>query len=139
MGVFKDLRTLSAQGKEMRNNAPAMKDKMADMSSKMTQANAMMAGMAQAGAQSGAAIANGVAATATIISTRQTGALVNFNPVVDLEMLVILPGGVPMPVARRETVQQVHLGRCQPGLQLNVKIDPTNADSLWIDWASAVN
>lgn len=111
---------------------------MANMSLKMAEANAMMAGTAQAGAQSAAVVANGVAATATIISTRQTGSLINFNPVVELELLVILPSGVPILVTRQETVQQLHLGRCQPGLRVNVKVDPTNADRVWIDWASSV-
>jgi hypothetical protein len=138
MGLFKDMRTLSAQTKEMRDNAPPMKDKMADMSSKMAEANAMMAGMAVGAAQANTAIANGVAATATITAARQTGALINFNPVVELELLILLPSGVPMQATRQESVQQLHLGRCQPGLRLNVKVDPTNADSLWIDWANPV-
>ncbi len=138
MGFFKDVRTLSAQGKEMRDNAPPMKDKMANMSSKMAEANAMMAGMAQGAAQTNAAIASGVAATATITAARQTGALINFNPVVELDLLVMLPSGVPMQATRQEPVQQVHLGRCQPGMRLNVKVDPTNANSLWIDWVSPV-
>ena len=138
MGVFKDLRTLSAQSKEIRDNAPPMKDQMASMSSKMAEANAMMAGMAQGATQANAAIANGVAAVATITSARQTGALINFNPVVELELLIILPSGVPMQATRQEPVQQLHLGRCQPGMRLNVKVDPTNAGSLWIDWASPV-
>ena len=138
MGVFKDLRTLSAQTKEMRDNAPPMKDKMANMSSKMAEANAMMAGMAQGAAQANSAIANGVPATATITGARQTGAQINFNPVVELELLIMLPSGVPMQATHSEPVQQVHLGRCQPGLRLNVRVDPTNAGSLWIDWASPV-
>jgi len=138
MGLFKDLRTLSAQGKEMRDNAPPMKDKMANMSSKMAEANAMMAGMAQGAAQANSAIANGVAAVATITSARQTGALVNFNPVLDLELLIMLPSGVPMQATRQEPVQQLHLGRCQPGVRLNVKVDPTNANNLWIDWTTPV-
>lgn len=139
MGVFKDLRTLSAQSKEIRDNAPPMKDTMASMSSKMAEANAMMAGMAQGAAQSNAAIANGVSAVATITAARQTGALINFNPVVELELLIMLPSGVPMQATRQEPVQQLHLGRCQPGLRLHVKVDPTNASSLWIDWASQVS
>ena len=138
MGVFKDIRMLSAQSKEIRDNAPPMKDQMANLSSRMAGANAMMAGMAQDSTQSNAAIAHGVAALATIITARQTGALVNFNPVVELELLIVLPSGVPMQATRQELVQQLHLGRCQPGLRLNVKVDPINADNLWIDWASPV-
>ncbi len=129
---------MSAQTKEMRDNAPPMQDKMANMSSKMAEANAMMAGMARGAAQSNAAIVNGVCAVATITAARQTGALINFNPVVELELLIMLPSGVPMQATRLEPVQQLHLGRCQPGLRLNVKADPYDADSLWIDWASPV-
>ena len=63
MGFFKDLRTISAQTKEIHRNAPPVKDRMATMSSKMAEANAMMGAMAQGGAQASAAITNGVAAS----------------------------------------------------------------------------
>lgn len=139
MGVFKDLRTLSAQGKEIRHNAPPMKDKLASMASKLADANTMMAAMAQGAAQANSAVTHGVAAVATITSARQTGALINFDPVVELEMLIMLPSGVPMPATRQEAVQQLHLGRCQPGLRLNVKVDPVDANSVWIDWTTPVN
>ena len=138
MGFFKDIRTLSAQGKEMRDNAPPMKDQMAQASASMAYANQMIAGMAQNGGPSVNAMTNGVAAVATITSARQTGMIVNFNPVVELQLMIMLPSGVPMPVSRQETVQQLHLGRCQPGLRLNVKVDPTDANSVWIDWANPV-
>ena len=46
--------------------------------------------------------------------------------------------GVPMPVTRQEMVMQLHLGRCQPGMRLNVKVDPSDVNSLWIDWANPV-
>lgn len=138
MGFFKDVRTLSAQGKEMRDNAPPMKDRMAQMSAQMANANAMIAGMSQGAGQSINAMTIGVPSIATITSARQTGMIVNFNPVVELQLMVMLPSGVPMPVTRQETVQQLHLGRCQPGLRLNVKVDPADANNVWIDWASPV-
>lgn len=138
MGIFKDLKKLSDQGKEIRDNAPPMKDRMADASARMAQANQMVAGMAQGAAQGTTAIANGMDATATITAARQTGAMMNFNPVVELDLLVMMPSGIPMPVTRQEAVMQIHLGRCQPGLRLNVKVDPGNPDSLWIDWVNPV-
>jgi hypothetical protein len=79
---------------------------------------------------------NGVDATATITSARQTGAMMNFNPVVELQLLIMMPNGVPMPVTRQETVMQIHLARCQPGANLKVKVEPANPNSLWIDWNS---
>ncbi len=138
MGIFKDLRTIGAQAKEIERNAPPVKDRLAAGTAKMAAANAMMASMAQSGAQSSAAIINGVAAVATITAARQTGAVINFCPVVELELLIMLPSGVPMQATRQEQVDQLHLGRCQPGTRLNVKVDPTNANSLWIDWMNPV-
>jgi hypothetical protein len=75
---------------------------------------------------------------ATIVAARQTGAMMNYNPVVDLELLVMMPSGVPMPVTKQEVVMQIHLARCQPGMRLNVKVDPNNINSIWIDWVTPV-
>jgi len=138
VGFFKDLRTLTAQGKAIEKTLPPMKDRMADASARMAEANQMMAAMAQGAGQATSGLTSGVAATATITAARQTGAMINFNPVVELELLVMMPSGVPMPVARREVVQQIHLGRCQPGLRLNVKVDPNDLNGLWIDWVTPV-
>jgi hypothetical protein len=138
MGFFKDLKQLNDQGKAIRDAQPPMKDRMADASARMAEANQMMANMAQGSAQATQALATGVATTATITGARQTGAMLNFNPVVELDLLVMMPSGVPMPVIRQETVMQVYLGRCQPGLRLNVRVDPANPNGLWIDWATPV-
>ena len=59
----------------------------------------------------------------------------NFNPVVELQLLVMI-NGIPMPVTRQETVMQIHLARCQPGANLKVKVDPADPNGLWIDWNS---
>ena len=138
MGFFKDIKKLSDQGKAINDAAPPMKDRMADASARMAQANQMMANVAQGSVLATQAIANGVPAVATITSAGQTGAMLNFNPVVELELLVMMPSGVPMPVSRQETVMQIHLGRCQPGLRLNVRVDPADSNSLWIDWVNPV-
>lgn len=138
MGFFKDLKTLKQQGDAISAAQPPMKDRMADASARMANANMMIAGMAQSSMAATAAMTNGVAAVATITGARQTGAMMNFNPVVELELLVMMPNGVPMPAVRQEVVQQIHLGRCQPGLRLNVKVDPNDLNSLWIDWINPV-
>ena len=133
MGFMKDIKKLSDQGKEMREKYP-VQDQLANAQASMANANAMMANMAQASAAATQAMTNGVDATATITGARQTGALINFNPVVQLDLLVMMPSGVPMPVTRQETVAQLHLARCQVGANLKVKVEPTNPNSLWIDW-----
>jgi hypothetical protein len=135
MGFFKDLKKLNDQGKELREQYP-VQAQLANAQASMAQANQMMAQMAQASAQATQAMANGVDAYATVTTATQTGAMMNFNPVVDLELLVMMPSGVPMPVRRQETVMQMYLSRCQPGSRLKVKVDPNNPNGLWIDWAS---
>ncbi len=134
MGFFKDIKKLNDQGKAIREQYP-VQQQLADAQVRMTQANAMMADMANQAAIATAAMANGVDAYATVTTATQTGAMMNFNPVIDLELLVMMPSGVPMPVRRQETVQQMYLSRCQPGSRVKVKVDPANPSALWIDWA----
>ena len=135
MGFMKDIKKLTDQGKEMREKYP-VQDQLKNAQASMANANAMMANMAQASAAATQAMTNGVDATATITAARQTGAMMNYNPVVELDLLVNMPSGIPMPVTRQETVMQIHLARCQPGANLKVKVEPNNPNSLWIDWNS---
>ena len=133
MGFMKDIKKLSDQGKELRDKYP-VQDQLANAQASMANANAMMANMAQASAAATQAMTNGVDATATITAARQTGTQMNFNPVIELDLLVMMPSGIPMPVTRQETVAQLHLPRCQVGSNLKVKVEPSNPNSLWIDW-----
>ena len=135
MGFFKDLKKLNDQGKELREQYP-VQQQLANAQASMATANAMMASMATGAMGATNAITNGVDAVATISAARQTGAMMNYNPVVELDLLVIMPNGVPMPVKRQEMVMQLHLMRCQPGQRLKVKVNPANPNELWIDWVN---
>ena len=99
MGFFKDIKKLNDQGKELREQYP-VQDQLANAQVRMAEANQMMAQMAQGAAQATAAMTNGVDAYATVTSAQQTGAMMNFNPVVNLDLLVRMPSGIPMPVQR---------------------------------------
>jgi hypothetical protein len=138
VGFFKDLKQLSDQSKAIGDAQPPMKERMADVSARMAGANQMMANMAQSSAAATWAMTNGVATTATVTGARQTGAQLNFSPVVELDLLVMMPSGVPMPVTRQEAVMQIHLGRCQPGSRLKVYVDPANPGNLCVDWNTPV-
>ena len=119
MGFFKDLKTLNNQAKDLREQYP-VDQQIANAQNSMAQANAMMAQMAQGSMAATNAMTTGVDAIATVTAAQQTGAMMNYNPVVELQLLVTMPNGVPMPVTRQEMVMQIHLSRCQPGQRLTV-------------------
>jgi len=132
MGFFKDLNTLSKQGREMQKNM----DVKATMANAMAQMQAGSAMMQQQTAASMMAV-HGTDATATISGVRQTGMQLNFAPVIDVD-LTVFRNGIPMPVTVRQPVEQIHLGRARVGENVRVKVDPNNPSSVWIDWVSPV-
>ncbi|MET3961895.1 hypothetical protein ABIE44_001829 [Marmoricola sp. OAE513] len=132
MGFFKSMSDLNKQAKEINKTwdpGQQMKDGMA----RMQEANAMMAQATQA-----ANLAlTGTSATASIVSAQQTGALVNFQPSVELELTVFPTGGVPYPVTVEQIVEQIFLGKAVPGANVAVKVDSADPQVVWIDWANS--
>ncbi len=78
-----------------------------------------------------------VDATATVTASRATGAQVNSAMVVELELLVMLPAGVPMPVSHSTLVPPAAMGKAQVGSRVAVSLDPSNPASLVVDWNRA--
>lgn len=132
MGFFKDLGTLKAQAREIERHHD-VGAQMADGMARMQAANAMMAQQTAATMMGTHASANGIDATAAVSAIRQTGMQLNLAIVLDID-LVVLRGGIPMPVTVRQAVEQIHLARARVGEQLRVKVDPHNPSMVWIDW-----
>jgi hypothetical protein len=130
MGFFKDVRTLTKQGREMQNTMD-VKGSMANGMASMQAASAMMAQQTTAATLA----STGVATTATVAAARPTGTQINLSPVVDID-LTVFRNGVPVPMTHQEAVPQVYLARLQPGANLHVKFDPSNPAALWIDWVT---
>jgi hypothetical protein len=133
MGVFKDLRDIVDQAEQMRAQYP-VSDALANAKVGMAQAAELMQGLAATTSETTAGLVDGVETVATVTASRHTGTVVSFNPVIDLDLLVAMPNGVPRPVTRREVVAQLHLVKAQPGNRLRVKVDPNDVTRLWIDW-----
>jgi len=129
MGFFKSVRELNKQGKEMSRNWD-VGAQLADAQSSMAAANQMMA------QQTAAAniAATGLDATATVAAVRQGGGMVNYQPMVEIDLTVMAPGGMPYPATVSQVVQQVHLARLTPGSTLKVKVDPADPATIWIDF-----
>jgi hypothetical protein len=68
------------------------------------------------------------------VAVRQGHGMVNFQPMLELDLTVIPAGGVPYPVTVKQVTPQVHLAQAQPGASLHVKVAPDDPSSVWIDW-----
>jgi roadblock/LC7 domain-containing protein len=132
MGFFKSVRELNKQGKEMSRNWD-VGAQLADAQASMAAANQMM--VQQTAAANIAA--TGLDATATVVAVRQGGGMVNYQPMVEIDLTVMVPGGMPYPATVSQVVQQVHLARLTPGNTLKVKVDPNGPATIWIDFSAA--
>jgi hypothetical protein len=98
-----------------------------------TQANQFLKNMAAKGETSTALSMNGVDATATINKVTDTGATMNFNPVVELELMVFPKDGrPPYPITTRETVPRMSMALVTPGKQVPCKVDPTDQTKILV-------
>jgi hypothetical protein len=135
MGMFKDVRNLQKQAKEI--------DKTWDPGAQARDANARMAALTQsmaaanaAAAGTAAVAATGQPAQASITAVRETGLMVNMQPVLHLDLLVLAEGRPPFPATSEGPVSMTLLARLVPGAELGVKFDPANPTVVAIDWSS---
>lgn len=132
MGMFRSMRQLQKQANEINKNwdpGQQMKDGMA----RMQDAQQFMAQQTQA-----ANIATtGADATAMITGVTQTGAMVNFQPTLQIDMTVMQDGKPPYPATVTQVVEQIFLTKAVAGASVPVKVDPENPGSIWINWAAA--
>lgn len=133
MGFFKSMNDLNKQAKEISKDwdpGQQMKDGMA----RMQQANEMMAAQTQAANLA----VSGKDGEASITGVVQTGAMVNFQPTMAIELTVFPEGGVPYPAQVTQVVEQPYLAKAAAGQQVKVKIDQSDANVIWIDWAGSL-
>jgi hypothetical protein len=138
MGMFKDLRKMSQQGKEMKEQAGyggiggsfrQMKDGIGQASSALDEALDMQAAQAL--------LQTGVPGTGKITAMTQGGAMINYQPVIEFDLEVTVEGKDPYAVKHKEAVAQMLLPQVQPGKTVAVKVDPADPSRLAIDWAGA--
>lgn len=133
MGFFKSMGDLSKQGREMQKNMD-VGQMMGDAQQQMAQANEMMAQQTQAANLA----VSGKDGEASITAVAQTGAMVNFQPTMAIELTVFPDGGTPYPAKVTQIVEQPYLAKAAPGQQVKVKIDQSDLNTIWIDWASSL-
>ena len=133
MGVFKSMRDLQKQAKDIERSMPPVRDRMAAAQARMANLNQMMA--AQTQAANAAATGSSVRRTVTINGMRQIGML-NFDLLVEFDLTVLPDGLPPYPATTQQRVSQMQIGRLQPGVTLQASVDPSNPAAIWLDLES---
>jgi len=141
MGVFKSMRDLQKQAKEIERNSPPVADRMAAAQARMANLNQMLAAQTQAanvGVAAASAMAGGSAVrrTVTITGMRQIG-MVNFDLLVEFDLTVLPDDMPPYPATTQQRVSQMQIGQLQPGQTLQASVDPANPAAIWLDLGSA--
>jgi hypothetical protein len=139
MGVFKSVRDLQKQAKEMQRNAPPVGERMAAMQDKLTAVNEMMARQTQA-ANAAARAASGVGGPVertpvVITGMRQIGTM-NFDLLVEFELTVTPEGMPPYPATIEQLVSQFQVSQLQAGRTLLATIDSSNPAAIWLDFST---
>ena len=137
MGVFKSMRDLQKQAREIERNSPPVADRMAAAQARMASVNQMMAAQTQAAnaavaAAAGLADGSAVRRTVTITGMRQIGML-NFDLLVEFDLTVLPDGMPPYPATTQQRVSQMQIGQLQPGPTLQASVDPANPAAIWLD------
>jgi hypothetical protein len=137
MGMFKDMRNLQKQAKEIEKTMPPVADRMAAAQERMARANQMIAAQTQAAnaaAAAAAGLADGSAVRRTVMisNMRQVG-MINFDLLVEFELTVMADGMPPYPATTQQPVSQMQIGRIRPGMTLQGAVDPSNPTAVWLD------
>lgn len=133
MGLFKSIRDLNAQSKEINEDwDPGAQAQ--DAVEQMKAANQMMADQAETAKLA----TEGVDASGTITAVQQGNAMVNFQPTVSIEVTVMRDGMPPYPATASQVVPQVQLAMLQPGNTVELKVAPDDPQKIWIDLSRPV-
>lgn len=110
-------------------------DRRVDTRAQLQQAQATLDALnAEAALRTSPDAARLVRSTATVTSSAQTGVTVNDGVQLALGLLVLLPGGVPVPVSTVSLVPMARIPQAQPGCSVPVRLDPRSPAVLTIDW-----
>jgi hypothetical protein len=139
MGVFKNMRDLQKQAKEIERTMPPARDRMRAAQERMAGASLMMAAQTQAATAAAAAagLANGTSVRRTVMISgmRQVG-VINFDLLVEFELTVMTDGMPPYPATTQQAISQMQIGQLRPGMTLQGAVDPANPTAVWLDLAS---
>ena len=134
MGFFKSLHDLTKEAKELEKTMPPPGERARAATSQMAALTQSMAAQTQALNTTLGGGAPGIDATASIVAARTVG-MVNFDPLMEIDLTVMRDGMPPYPATVRQAINQVQVGQLQAGGSVAVRVDPENPSAVWIDMA----
>jgi hypothetical protein len=140
MGMFKSMRDLQKQAKEIEKTMPPVGDRRRAAQERMAGASQMMAAQTQAATAAAAAVAglaNGTSVRRTVMISgmRQVG-VINFDLLVEFELTVMADGMPPYPATTQQAISQMQIGQLRTGMTLQGAVDPANPTAVWLDLTS---
>jgi hypothetical protein len=130
MGFFKDVHKLNQQAKEI--------GKDWDPGAQARDAMAQMKAMNESMQQATQAMTDGVPGTAQVVSVSAATGMVNYNPTMQVELLVSQQGGPPRPVSKEMIVPMAYTSRLQPGATLAVMVSASDPNAVAVMWDQPV-
>jgi hypothetical protein len=133
MGLFKNMNDLyKAGGEPLGSGRHANRsERLAGAEAKMAAAQELMARQTQMMNLA----ATGADASAAVLQARPTTQMINFEPVVELDLTLIVDGRPPYPLTLSQPVPQIYLAKAQAGQVLKAKVDPADPSTVFLDFA----
>ncbi len=137
MGLFKDMRDLNKQARQIQDAMPPVADRMAQAQARMAQAGQMMAAQTAAASKAAAAAAgladgSAVRRAVTVNGVRQVG-MMNFDLLAEFDLTVLPEGMPPYPATTRQAVPQMQIAMLRPGTTLQAAVLRSDPDAIWLD------
>jgi hypothetical protein len=131
MGFFKDIHKLEKQAKEIDKTW----DPGAQAREGVERMKAMNAQMASANAALAAPPQDAIEASATVTAVGNPTGMMNMDPILPVEFLVLQPGLPPRPASVSVIVPLQQMSRVVVGATLPVRISRTDPNAMAVEWA----
>ena len=128
MGFFKDLKKTVDKSNELEKSMPSAKERMAQGIETMKAMNATGAGMVAA--MDPSKPSNTL--QAQVLAVRDRQARINYQPVMEIDLLVTGPTGAKYPVTLHQAVPHSALSRIQPGATVPVRVRVDDPQAVYL-------
>ncbi len=122
MGLFKSLRELSTVSHELDRSMPPLEDRVAGAMASMQASQALLGALTEASTLEVELRAGGLRATAVVTAVSAGIGMVNMATVVEVQLVVQVPGRPPTPATVRAAVPMHLQHKVTPGAQVPVLV-----------------